>query len=291
MIDFRLVAGIAVIAILSAGAADGQTAVKTIKVQPAETTVTQGTDGTTMVTRRPFEKAPAPMTFTPPPLNSLMNAPAQDAAGFVPPPTRTTPPPSVTQTQPAAPAAPPVAQTEAAPPGVTPARRPVRAAARSAKQKPAMRMASRAKPAVVPRGYVASRRAAPRVHVAARPAVRTARPLRLASAPVLDAVQRQYIYRAIVEQQTLPQTAIPFADPDAVVPAVVAATEIVARRTRRPIAYTVGSRLPIDVPLIAMPEAATEHMQWLARYSYAIVNDRVLLVDPDSGVVVADMTQ
>jgi len=283
MFDPKLLAGVALLAMLSAGAASAQTVVRTLKVEPAETTITQGADGSTVVTRRPLQNAPAPMTFTPPPLNSLMNAPAEGTAGFVPPPAHATPP-----------SAPPsVAQTETAPSPrpVTPARKPVRSAAPPARRAASTRTASRAKPAV-----------APRVHVAAKPAARTARsagkstarstakPLRLASAPVLDAVQRQYIYGAIMEQGTLPQTAIPFADP-VVVPPAVAAIEIVTPRRQRPIAYAVGSRLPVSVPLMAVPAAASEHMRWLAGYSYAIVNNRVLLVDPNTGVVVADLTQ
>ena len=291
MIDTKLIAAVAISAVaasLPVSAAHAQTAVRTLKVEPGETTVTQGPDGSTVVTRRPLENAPAPMTFTPPPLNTLMNPPAEGAAGFVPPPSRAAPPPVVhTETQPETQAGTQAGSEVAR----RPPRKPVRSAAPPARRAASTRTASRAKPAV-----------APRVHVAAKPAARTARsagkstarstakPLRLASAPVLDAVQRQYIYGAIMEQGTLPQTAIPFADP-VVVPPAVAAIEIVTPRRQRPIAYAVGSRLPVSVPLMAVPAAASEHMRWLAGYSYAIVNNRVLLVDPNTGVVVADLTQ
>jgi Protein of unknown function (DUF1236) len=263
VIDTKLIAVIAIL--MCSGAAHAQTVTRTIKVEPVETTITQGADGSTVVTRRPLQNAPAPMTYAPPPLNTLMNGPAQGTAGFVPPP---------------AGAAPPVAQTERAAPPPAPAAAP-RKVVRTAQPagRAATRGASRARPAV-----------APRLHIAVKPAARSIRPpLRLAAAPVLDAVQRQYIYGAIAQQEM--QTAIAFADPDVAVPPVVAATEVVARGSRRPVRYTVGSRLPVTVPLVAMPEAAAEHMRWLARYGYALVNDRVLVVDPDTGIVVADVTQ
>jgi hypothetical protein len=281
MIDIRIaVATVVTLAVAAAGAAQAQTVTRTIKVEPVETVITQGADGSTVVTRRPLQDAPASMTYTPPPLNSLMNAPADGAATFVPPPLRVVPP-AVAQSE---------TTTPPPPPATAPRRATPRTAVRTAAQRPNLapkrpagtHTASRARPA------------APRVRVARTPA-RIGAPLRLASAPVvLDAVQRQYIYRTIVEQEVAPQIAPPLTFTDTDAPPVVAETEIVARTVpafRRPVAYAIGSRLPQAVPLIAVPAAAAEHMRWLARYSYAILNNRVLLVDPDTGVVVADVTQ
>src|SRR5262245_34714785 len=263
MIQSKPVAAmLALAAVTAAGGAQAQTTTRTITVAPVETVITQDASGNTLVTRRPLQSAPAPMTFTPPPLNTLVTGPVDPGATFVPPPQRT-PPPAVAQSE---------------------TRRDlVRAAPRPATRQAIRKVVQHARPAAPQRVHVA--RAPQRVHVARRP-VRTARPARLASAPVLDAVQRQYIYRAIVEQQ-------PFASGGALSFApVVAHTEIVApSKARRKVSTAIGSRLPATVSLIAVPEAASEHMRWLARYGYAIVNNRVLLVDPDTGVVVADLTQ
>jgi hypothetical protein len=53
--------------------------------------------------------------------------------------------------------------------------------------------------------------------------------------------------------------------------------------------YTVGARLPATVPLYAIPESAALQVPVVRRYSYALVNDRVLLVHPLTGIVVAEL--
>jgi hypothetical protein len=53
----------------------------------------------------------------------------------------------------------------------------------------------------------------------------------------------------------------------------------------------VGRRLPSSVLLIPIPDAIVVQMPALWRYRYALVNDRVLLVDPATNIIVADVTQ
>jgi Protein of unknown function (DUF1236) len=272
---------LALAALTAGGAAQAQTTTRTITVAPVETVITQDANGNTLITRLPLESAPAPMTFTPPPLDTLVTRPVDPASTFVPPPQRT-PPPAVAQGEG------PRSVLRTAPRQATRHQATPRATRKVAQ--PALPVATRtaghARPAAIQRARVA------------RPAGRTVRPPQLASAPVLDAVQRQYIYRTIVEQEMFSSGgALSFAP--VTQPGIFARSEVVAPDgvTEYPVAATVrrspaiGSRLPANVPLVALPEAASEHMRWLARYSYAIVNNRVLLVDPDTSVVVADLTQ
>ena len=280
------VAVLALAALTASGAAQAQTTTRTITVAPVETVITQDANGNTLITRLPLQSAPAPMTFTPPPLDTLVTRPVDPASTFVPPPQRT-PPPAVAQGETRR------SVVRTAPRQATRHQATHHQATRQASRKVAQparpvatRTVSHARPAARQRGRVA------------RPAARTVRPLQLASAPVLDAVQRTYIYRTIVEQEMFSSGgALSFAP--VTQPGIFAQTEIVAPDgvTGYPVAATVrrslaiGSRLPANVTLVALPEAASEHMRWLARYSYAIVNNRVLLVDPDTSVVVADLTQ
>jgi hypothetical protein len=55
-------------------------------------------------------------------------------------------------------------------------------------------------------------------------------------------------------------------------------------------AYVVGSRLPQSVPLVAVPDTLAGLIPSIAPYSYARAGDRVYLVDPATGVIVADVT-
>jgi hypothetical protein len=54
--------------------------------------------------------------------------------------------------------------------------------------------------------------------------------------------------------------------------------------------YVVGSRLPADIRLIELPETVISQVPSLSPYAYAMVDGRVLLVDPQTGMIVADIT-
>jgi hypothetical protein len=56
-------------------------------------------------------------------------------------------------------------------------------------------------------------------------------------------------------------------------------------------AYVVGARVPESVPLVAVPENVALQVPAARPYSYAVIGDRVYLVDPTTGVIVADVTQ
>jgi hypothetical protein len=148
---------------------------------------------------------------------------------------------------------------------------------------------------------------------------RAARPLALAPA------QRQVIYRTLVQQQVIPAVPAqvvgppsvpgypPFPPPAYPVPAVVAepATTGYAVSTPAEVVdeddypaapaaaaqvypvgqiYPVGSVLPARVAVAPLPASATVAVPAARPYSYATVDGRVLLVDPVSNSVVADIT-
>lgn len=81
---------------------------------------------------------------------------------------------------------------------------------------------------------------------------------------VLTPVQRQTIYRTIVRER--------------VTPAPPAAIE-----------YRVGTRVPADVTLYPVPETVAVEVPAVRRYKYMTVNNRVVLVDPATSEVVAEV--
>ncbi len=54
--------------------------------------------------------------------------------------------------------------------------------------------------------------------------------------------------------------------------------------------YVIGARLPRDIPLIELPVAAVSVVPAIAPYAYAMLDGHVLLVDPQTGIIVADVT-
>jgi hypothetical protein len=52
----------------------------------------------------------------------------------------------------------------------------------------------------------------------------------------------------------------------------------------------VGARIPQSVPLVAVPEPVAARIPAARPYSYAVLDNRVYLVDPASGVIVAEIT-
>jgi hypothetical protein len=82
---------------------------------------------------------------------------------------------------------------------------------------------------------------------------------------VLTPVQRQTVYRTIVQQ------------PVTVAPPTVE--------------YRVGTRVPPDARLYAMPPEVAVEVPTIKTYKYMRVNNRVVLVDPVSSEVVAEVAQ
>jgi hypothetical protein len=85
------------------------------------------------------------------------------------------------------------------------------------------------------------------------------------------------------DQVVVPQTEIvnPPPPPPAVVERVVTPPAII----------TIGDQLPATVPLYAMPPRAIARVPSVSGYRYAYVNGRVLLVDPNTDIVMAALRQ
>jgi hypothetical protein len=56
-------------------------------------------------------------------------------------------------------------------------------------------------------------------------------------------------------------------------------------------AYVVGARVPAATPLAPLPPALIADVPAIRSYRYMTVGERVLLVDPGTGVIVADVTR
>jgi hypothetical protein len=142
---------------------------------------------------------------------------------------------------------------------------------------------------------------------------------RVASRPlVLSPAQRNVVYRTVVQQQVVPAVPVapagyppypaPAYQPRTVVVAPSATTgygfttadldedyvdaaPAVAPYPRYTAArYAVGSVLPASVMVAPLPTAAAVQVPAVQPYSYATVDGRVLLVDPVTNAVVADIT-
>jgi hypothetical protein len=134
-----------------------------------------------------------------------------------------------------------------------------------------------------------SRRAAPPIMARAvelddedepRPAVRVRR---VRTAPLaLQPAQREIIYRTIVRERVYapaPQPVVTYTTPYygyAYAP--------------RPVAYTVGTVVPQTIQLAGVPSGLAVQVPATRGYQYAVVNNRVLLIDPATGIIVADVT-
>ena len=80
---------------------------------------------------------------------------------------------------------------------------------------------------------------------------------------VLTPEQRHVIYRDIVREQVAPAPGT--------------------------VTYTVGARVPSDVHLYTVPESVAVAVPAVKAYHYMMVNGRVVLVDPTTSEVVAEL--
>jgi len=81
----------------------------------------------------------------------------------------------------------------------------------------------------------------------------------------LSPVQRQTIYRTIVRQPV--------------------------QEGQPTVEYRVGTRVPRDTRLYALPQQVGVDVPAIRSYKYMMVNDRVVLVDPATGEVVGEVAQ
>lgn len=79
----------------------------------------------------------------------------------------------------------------------------------------------------------------------------------------LTPVQRHTIYRTIVRERVSP-----------------------ARPT---VEYRVGTRVPESVQLYSVPQEVAVEVPTIRQYKYMVVNDRVVLIDPATSEVVAEL--
>jgi hypothetical protein len=118
----------------------------------------------------------------------------------------------------------------------------------------------------------------------------------------LSPAERHIVYRTIVDREVVPAPRVvaPYRDArrdpswrdqtwrEPYNAPVVAADEDVDIATPT---YAVGAVLPAGVPLFAVPREVGYRVPAAQRYSYAYVGGRAYLVDPASGVIVADVTE
>ena len=154
-----------------------------------------------------------------------------------------------------------------------------------------------------------------------RRTVRTTRRVAAARQLELAPAQRRVIYRTLVQEQVVPQVVAqpvpvvpgypPFpapayqprtvvVEPSATtgyavsIPAATVDDDVYATEaapTPRPgRIYAVGSVLPASVAVAPLPATATVAVPSARPYDYATVDNRVLLVDPATNTVVADIT-
>ena len=79
----------------------------------------------------------------------------------------------------------------------------------------------------------------------------------------LSSVQRRTIYRTIVRER------VSQAPPT--------------------VEYRVGTRVPENVPLYSVPQKVAVEVPAISAYKYMLVNDRVVLIDPATSEVVAEL--
>jgi hypothetical protein len=106
-------------------------------------------------------------------------------------------------------------------------------------------------------------------------------------------VVTERIVAAPVDRRPLVMAEAEFDDDDVVAPArgrIVAAPETtgVAIPSER-VELVVGTRVPRNIPLYDLPARAVAAAPIIGQYRYAQIEDRVYLVDPADGVVVAEL--
>ena len=113
------------------------------------------------------------------------------------------------------------------------------------------------------------------------------------SAPplALTPAQRTTIYRTIIPQgrgrgPIVRERIVT----ESVAPAPVARERIVNPPAGSAYAYTVGSRVGDAYALAPMPQAVAATVPAVRSYRYMVINNRLLLVDPATGIVVAEVT-
>ena len=109
----------------------------------------------------------------------------------------------------------------------------------------------------------------------------------------LTPVQRAAIYRMIAEVPLLPNLVLTESIRGAL-PVPLGLPVPIEARPPEPDArpeYPIGSRLPETVRLYPLPPRAVDAVPAIEPYQYAFVGDRILLVEPTTGIVAAALNQ
>ena len=247
--------GLALVGALAAGtAAQAQTVIeRQISNEPVETVITRNFDGSTTITRRPLG-AGAVVTAPAPVLAAP--APVVTAPVFPNPfAALFAPPPTTVET----------VEVVEQPPVVTREVRPV--VREVVRPRTVVRTAEPARASSV---RVSERRLSPAV--------------RDSYAMALTPAQREVVYRTIVRERPVVTREV-IAPPMPIAPAVrtISTAPVVQRAT-------IGSTLARDVMLYDMPQSVAVRVPAARQFNYVVVGDRVLLVDPETRLVIDDLS-
>ena len=161
----------------------------------------------------------------------------------------------------------------------------------------------------------ATERVVTRPRTVTRRVIAAPRTTTLVTADPLDLTpdQRTFVYRTLVQQPLQPAPVVterivpaPFPRPYVTTePVVTTAPRVITvpqttgvgtviandRVIRTGPEIMIGTRLPASVPLYAMPASAAAAAPSLEAYNYALIGDRIYLVDPRDGIVVGMLYQ
>jgi hypothetical protein len=103
-------------------------------------------------------------------------------------------------------------------------------------------------------------------------------------------MQRTTIYRTIIPQG---RGRGPIVREQIVTETMAPAPVVREQVVRAPVTvdYGVGSRVTDAYALAPMPRAVINTVPAVRSYRYMVINNRLLLVDPATGIVVADLTE
>lgn len=113
----------------------------------------------------------------------------------------------------------------------------------------------------------------------------------VATAPLaLTPAQRTTIYRTVIPQGGGRGPIVKERIVTETAPAPVARERVVTQPAAPAYAYAVGSRVTDAYALAPLPQAVVDTVPAVRSYRYMVINNRLLLVDPANGIVVAEVT-
>lgn len=276
------------LALLSGTAAvNAQTVIsREVSNEPVETLITRGPDGIT-VTRRPLQTMAAPIVSTTPVFPTYGPYGTTYTQGWTPAPAWTpgyAVAPGYVETVPAAPGYGSVDVRPYVPPAATTRTVVVDEDEVVEPARPAVRTARRGTPPIMARAVE------PEPRSRTRTVTRRVTTDPMALAPT----ERTVLYRTLGQQQSYDPATLETVTPTYGYGTTVYAPGYggyAAAAAVRPVTYTVGSIIPETVTLAPVPRQVLVRVPAARGYGYAVVNGRVLLVEPTTGTVVADITR